>query len=286
VDYYVFDEKDPVIQAYSRIYPGIFKKSDQMPPELATQVRYPRDIFDLQMTVYANYHQTDPEVFYQQEDAWESAKGYHAQEALDIKPYYLTLEMIEQGRFDFLLFYPMSPKGQNNLRALSVVGCDKPYYGKVIVYELPKGELVLGPSQVYSLINHLPIPLADSERISSRFFILPLVFLIILGSIHLQDHLTKHETRPLAQDIFSLGLLFLMAHDLYQHTRLWRVKNMYTLFISTPVDYRANVLDHPDPPYINALIVGSVVSLLTLAVLLVLSLFQHFSNRFERIKDE
>jgi hypothetical protein len=139
----------------------------------------------------------------------------------------------------------------------------------------------LSIGQVYSVINHLPLPLADSERISSRFFILPLVFLIVLGGIHLQDYLTEQGTRPITQRIFSLGLLTLLIHDLFQHTRLWRVKNMYTLFISTPVDIRANVLDRPDPPYITALIVGSVVSLLTLAVLLVLTLYQRRSNRLK-----
>ena len=139
----------------------------------------------------------------------------------------------------------------------------------------------LSIGQVYSVINHLPLPLADSERIASRFFILPLVFLIVLGGIHLQDYLTEQGARPIAQRIFSLGLLTLLIHDLFQHTRLWRVKNMYTLFVSTPVDIRANVLDRPDPPYITALIVGSVVSLLTLAVLLVLTLYQRRSNRLK-----
>jgi len=139
----------------------------------------------------------------------------------------------------------------------------------------------LSIGQVYSFINRLPLPLADSERISSRFFILPLVFLIFLGSIHLQDYFTKQGTRPITQRIFSLGLLALLIHDLFQHSRLWRVRNMYTLFVSARVDIRANVLDHPDPPYITALIAGGVVSLLTLAILLLLSLLQYRSNRLK-----
>jgi hypothetical protein len=137
----------------------------------------------------------------------------------------------------------------------------------------------LSIGQVYSVINKLPIPLTDSERISSRFFILPLVFLIILGSIYLQDFLTIQGARLFTQRILGLSLLALLIHDLYQHTRLWRVKNMYSLFVSTPVDIRANVLNHPDPPYLTLLIVGGVVSLLTLAAMLVLSLFEHRSSR-------
>jgi hypothetical protein len=54
---------------------------------------------------------------------------------------------------------------------------------------------------------------------------------------------------------------------------------MYTLFASTPVDIRANVLMHPDPPYINAVIVGSLVSLITLVILVMLAVHQRRSIR-------
>jgi hypothetical protein len=59
-----------------------------------------------------------------------------------------------------------------------------------------------------------------------------------------------------------------MAHDLLQHARLWRVENMATLFTRTPVDIRAEVLLRHDPAYINALLLGFGISLLTLIVLI------------------
>ena len=153
IDFYLFDPQDPIIGAYSRIYPGVFKDASQMPDELKQHVRYPKEIFETQMAIYAKYHQTDPEVFYQQEDIWEFAKTYKGKESSEISPYYLTLDLIEPGRFDFLLLLPMSPSGRDNLRSLTLVGCDPPYYGKIIVYNFPKGELVFGPSQIYALIN-------------------------------------------------------------------------------------------------------------------------------------
>src|SRR5208337_2439172 len=45
VDFYLFDPQDPIIGAYSRIYPGIFKDASQMPDELKQHVRYPKEIF-------------------------------------------------------------------------------------------------------------------------------------------------------------------------------------------------------------------------------------------------
>lgn len=153
VKFYIYDPKDPIAGAYSRIYPGLFARADEMPDELKSHVRYPQDIFELQMAVYAKYHQTDPEVFYQHEDVWEFAKTYKGQKEIEIKPYYLTLDLIQRGKFDFLLLLPMSPIGKDNLRALPLVGCDQPHYGKIILYNFPKGELVYGPSQIYALIN-------------------------------------------------------------------------------------------------------------------------------------
>ena len=153
IDFYLFDPQDPIAGAYSTIYPGIFKDASQMPDELKPHVRYPKEIFETQMAIYAKYHQNDPEVFYQQEDTWEFAKTYKGKESSEISPYYLTLDLIEPGRFDFLLLLPMSPSGRDNLRSLTLVGCDQPYYGKIIVYNFPKGELVFGPSQIYALIN-------------------------------------------------------------------------------------------------------------------------------------
>jgi hypothetical protein len=154
VDYYIFDNKDPVINAYRRMYPGLFKDQNQMPPEVRSQVRYPQDIFDIQMFIYAKYHQTDPEVFYQQEDIWDvGVPNLISEKQRSSLSYYLTLDMIELNRFDFVLVSPVMPKGRANLRAMALAGSDQSSYGKLIVYSFPKGDLVYGPEQVNALIN-------------------------------------------------------------------------------------------------------------------------------------
>jgi hypothetical protein len=125
-----------------------------MPPEIRSQVRYPQDLFDTQMFIYAKYHQTEPEVFYQQEDIWDvGVPGLIAEKERATRSYYLTLDMIEPNRFDFVLVSPITPKGRANLRALALAGSDKSSYGKLIVYSFPKGNLVYGPAQINALIN-------------------------------------------------------------------------------------------------------------------------------------
>ncbi len=154
VDYYIFDAKDPVVNAYRRMYPGLFKEKNRMPPELRSQVRYPQDLFDIQMSILAKYHQTDPEVFYQQEDNWDvGVPAFDSEKQHATRSYFLTLDMIEPNLFDFVLVSPMMPKGRANLRALALAGSDQSSYGKLIVYSFPKGELVYGPAQINSLIN-------------------------------------------------------------------------------------------------------------------------------------
>jgi uncharacterized membrane protein (UPF0182 family) len=154
VDYYISDAKDPIINAYRRMYPRLFKDAAQMPSDVRSQVRYPQDLFDVQMAIYAKYHQTDPEVFYQQEDNWDvGIPGIVSEKKRATQSYYLTLEMIEPNRFDFVLVSPIMPKGRANLRALALAGSDRSSYGKLIVYSFPKGELVYGPAQINALIN-------------------------------------------------------------------------------------------------------------------------------------
>ena len=158
VNFYIYDTKDPIIKAYSRIYPGLFKSRDNMPANLKSHVRYPKNLFDIQMQIYAKYHQTDPLVFYQQEDLWTFAQAPEQNENNTVpdKPYYLTLDLIESGKLDFMLLLPMFPKGKDNLRSMAVAGCDGDNYGKIIIYDFPKGELVFGPAQINAMINQDP----------------------------------------------------------------------------------------------------------------------------------
>ena len=229
VDYYIYDAADPIIRAYGRIYPGLFKPADRLPPELAKHVRYPQDIFETQMAVYAKYHQADPEVFYQQEDVWEFSKTYQGNTPVTVAPYYLTLDLIDPGRFDFLSLVPMSPKGRDNLRALTLVGCDPPYYGRIVVYNFPKGELVYGPSQIYALTNQdtnvsQQFTLWDqsgSQVARGKMIILPIDRMILyIQPIYLRSA-TKLKIPELKRLIMSQGQVVVMEPSLEEaYTKL------------------------------------------------------------------
>src|SRR5208283_472658 len=65
--FYVFDNDDPVLAAYRRIFPSLFKDAALMPADLRRHVRYPEKLFKLQAQVYGLYHMTDPAVFFYRE---------------------------------------------------------------------------------------------------------------------------------------------------------------------------------------------------------------------------
>ncbi len=153
LDFYISDPEDPIIEAYSRMYPGVFKPLSKMPADLRPHIRYPQDLFETQMNIYAKYHQTDPGVFYQEEDIWEVANTPGVQEDLSKTAHYATLDLIQPDHLDFLLLMPMLPLHRNNLRALTVVGCDGDNYGRIVIYNFPKGESIFGPAQMDALIN-------------------------------------------------------------------------------------------------------------------------------------
>ena len=67
---YIADERDPLIQTWARIFPGVLKPLSEMPADLRAHLRYPEDIFKIQTAVYSTYHMDQPQVFYNKEDQW------------------------------------------------------------------------------------------------------------------------------------------------------------------------------------------------------------------------
>lgn len=156
ISYYIHDPKDPIARALGRIYPTLFKSFKDFPTELKSHIRYPQDIFEAQMRIYAKYHQTNPDVFYQGEDIWKFAPTDVNEDKGTEKSYYAMVNLVERERLDFILMLPMIGKKRANLRALPIVSCDEQDYGKIIVYNFPKGDLVYGPSQINAFIDQDP----------------------------------------------------------------------------------------------------------------------------------
>ncbi len=126
--------------------------------------------------------------------------------------------------------------------------------------------------QVYQLVHTLNIPMFSSQRVSSRFLFLPLAMLIFLAAIRLQEYFGSQRASDWVR-LVELAVVGLAAQDLWQHFKAWRVTNMGKVFSPQPLDLSLYyVANHPDPPYITALIVGLVITLVTFLFLIVMGL--------------
>jgi uncharacterized membrane protein (UPF0182 family) len=153
VFFYVMDPNDPVLAVYRRAFPGVFKDLSQLSGDLKQHLRYPEDMFTIQADLYRTFHMTPPQVFYNQEDLWMFPQQKYAGTALPMQPYYILMKLPGSDELQYLLMTPFSPQNRDNMVAWMAARCDFPEYGKVLVYQLPKDKLVLGPMQIEAMID-------------------------------------------------------------------------------------------------------------------------------------
>ena len=157
--FYVFDDKDPIIAAYRRIFPNLFQDANQMPADLRAHVRYPETLVRAQGEVYNLYHTQNPKVFFQREDVWNIAqqititdKGEKQSEAID--PYFVLMQLPgEQQRNEFVLILPFTPASRNNMIGWMAGRSDGENYGKLVVYNFPESKVIDGPVQIEARID-------------------------------------------------------------------------------------------------------------------------------------
>lgn len=153
VSFYVMDPNDPILAAYRRAFPGIFKNLSELSPDLKRHLRYPEDLFAIQTHEYKTFHMTDPQVFYNREDLWDSPKEEYGGQVLSLEPYYILMKLPASDRLEYLLMTPFTPQNRDNMIAWVAARCDFPEYGKMIFYELPKEKLIYGPNQIEAMID-------------------------------------------------------------------------------------------------------------------------------------
>lgn len=134
--FYVIDPDDPIIQAWRKIFPGLFEDFEQMPADLKDHLRYPEDLFRIQTSIWARYFIDDPETFYANSVTWavaqdpgtritartfvdELTEAIAAEETATaaatrqlerrIRPFYQLLQLPEEDEPDFVIFRTFVP---------------------------------------------------------------------------------------------------------------------------------------------------------------------------------
>ena len=163
VDLYAWEPDEPILKAWQKVFPTSIKPYSEMSADLMAHVRYPEDMFKVQRELLSLYHVTNPDDFYESNDAWQVPSDPTVANA-NVKqpPYYLSLRMPDQKEETFSLtstFIPASAAGgaQRNvlygfLSAEADAGTGKAGekadgYGKLRLLELPRSTSVPGPGQ-------------------------------------------------------------------------------------------------------------------------------------------
>lgn len=152
---YVFDPADPIIESYRALFPSLYEDKARMPDSLRAHTRYAEELFNVQANMYRVYHMRNPQSFYNNEDVWELARYSSGQNAepRPVSPTYVFATLPGESKPEFLLMTTFTPLSKENLIGVMLARCDGDKLGEVVVLQLSKQELTLGPMQVNARIN-------------------------------------------------------------------------------------------------------------------------------------
>ena len=160
VSLYVFDTEDPLIAAYQKMWPDLFRPKSAMPEFLQQHVRYPELLFQVQAMMYSSYHVDNEQVFYNREDLWSIAQQTRtqggSQSAEGIEPFFILMTFPGSQKLEFVSILPFTPSKRNNMIGWLAGRSDGEDYGKLRAYHLPKTKFVDGPLQIQSRIDQDP----------------------------------------------------------------------------------------------------------------------------------
>ena len=140
---YAWDEEDPILKAWSEVFPDVVQPKSDIPDSLMEHLRYPDDMFKVQRHQFARYHLTEPNDWYAGDDRWEVPSDPQDEQTKQ-PPYRLFLDDT------WALTSVYVPRAKNNLASFMSVNSDatdEGGYGKISVLELPN-ERTAGPGQI------------------------------------------------------------------------------------------------------------------------------------------
>jgi uncharacterized membrane protein (UPF0182 family) len=151
---YTFDDKDPVLRTWKKVFPGTVLPASQISPDLRAHFRYPEDLFKVQRDLLTKYHVTDPAAFYNQEDFWTIPTDPtvpQGQAAADQPPYYLYQQVPGASgapKPGFVLTTSFVARNRPNLAAFASVSSDPADYGNIRILRLPRDTTINGPGTI------------------------------------------------------------------------------------------------------------------------------------------
>lgn len=167
VTLYAWDETDPLLEAWQKVYPSTLKPISDMSGDLMSHVRYPTDLFKVQRAMLGTYHVDDAQSFYQRDNAWKTPDDPTQKNPVLQPPYYLTMKMPGQDAPTYSMFTTFIPGGDDTRNVLmgylsvdadagAEKGVKSESYGKLRMLEINAETPVPGPGQVQNTFDADP----------------------------------------------------------------------------------------------------------------------------------
>ena len=158
VRFYNVDPSDPLVQTYERIFPDLFLPIEDLPPSLASHLRYPQDLFGFQASKYLRYHMLSALDFYNLEDLWNIPEEKFGQSGVlqDVKPYYVIMKLPGESTEEFVLLLPYTRNEPPILAGWLAARNDGDSYGELRAFSFPKDKQVDSPEQIEAKIDNDP----------------------------------------------------------------------------------------------------------------------------------
>ncbi len=164
---YVADPGDPILEAYRRGFPSLFRDLEQMPEALQRHLRYSRYFLEAQTAVLTRYHQEDPPVFHGQQDRWALARefavtsqspgaGSGAFQGVRYRPEYTSLKLPGEDQESYVLSTLFVPQGRENLASFLAARWSPQRGSELLLWDAPVEEQIRGPSQIEAMIEQDP----------------------------------------------------------------------------------------------------------------------------------
>ncbi|HVV75009.1 MAG TPA: UPF0182 family protein [Mycobacteriales bacterium] len=195
---------DPVLQAWEKSFPGLIKPQSEIPADLLPHLRYPTDLFNVQRTLLARYHVTNPSQFYAGSDFWKipndptvsggtrtTATGKTVGTPPPPQPSaYFTMTAPASanalnGSPTYSLSTTLVTLNRRNVAAFLSVNSQagSPSYGQFTLLEVPSTSVIDAPAQVQNDIESTPriARILSLERTGSSKVVLGNLLSVPLG---------------------------------------------------------------------------------------------------------
>lgn len=155
--FYRTTEPDPLADAVSRAFPGLFQSLEDAPNSVQDHLRYPRVLMDLQSRVLTLYHQQTAPLFHGQQDRWSVASELaQGTQQVPYAPEYAILPVPGEEEPSFVLTNLLVPAGRQNLAAFLMGRFNAQGQNELILFDVPVDQQIAGPRQVEALVEQDP----------------------------------------------------------------------------------------------------------------------------------